>query len=95
MTPAGMSGPAWPCPRCGGWGHLSDGAYSLGPDGLTCHKTPTQCPVCEGGGRVTVVPRLRPARGRHESAGAATENPGRRAHPAPASCLPPGGTPAP
>src|ERR1041385_5031311 len=47
--------PGWPCPACGGGGHMMDGSATFGPDKY--HYTlPTPCSVCQGKGRVLVSP---------------------------------------
>ncbi len=47
--------PGWPCPNCGGWGHMADGMLSIGLE-ETRIRPSTPCPVCKGSGRVLVTP---------------------------------------
>lgn len=48
--------PGWPCPACGGLGHLADGVLAMHGDGSSTFKAGTPCSVCEGSGRVHVTP---------------------------------------
>jgi hypothetical protein len=47
--------PGWPCPRCYGQGHDSDGYGSWSPT-ETRYRAPTPCYLCKGKGRVNVTP---------------------------------------
>jgi hypothetical protein len=47
--------PGWSCPACGGMGHKCDGSLSIGPDEIRS-ISPTPCHLCNGKGRVKVLP---------------------------------------
>lgn len=47
----------WVCPHCAGSGNLPDGSVTIGPDGaISNYKAPTVCWVCEGVGKVKLIP---------------------------------------
>lgn len=49
----------WNCPNCGGWGHMNNGSCGFGVDAEgkmhNHYKSPTECWVCQGSGKVTVT----------------------------------------
>ena len=57
LKPKSVQG--WPCPRCGGFGHNSDGMGSAGYDSSTgelvfTSRPCSKCYLCNGKGRVLV-----------------------------------------
>jgi predicted Zn-ribbon and HTH transcriptional regulator len=48
------------CPACDGCGHQSDGAVSIGRSFMEVIKEPSQCPLCQGSGWVSISPATKP-----------------------------------